>query len=119
MFAIVLSLRRFSLLALIGQPVDEAGQNVGRDLDQLQPFREVGMSVCLNQTAVFLARMDPKASSAFDPLVEELDEPDRSVLLTSTPRSRSVSPSRFSRRAASWVGAMRFRCLPATTITAT
>lgn len=46
---------RLALGLLVGQPVNEAGEGVGGDVDQLEAGREVGMGVGPNQAPVFLA----------------------------------------------------------------
>ena len=71
-----------ALLLLVGQPVHEAGQRVGGDVDQLEAGREVGMGVVADQAAVFVAGVLAEAAAALaavalDPFVEVAQEGDR------------------------------------------
>ena len=75
-----------ALRLLVGQPVHEPGQRVGRDVDQLEAGREVGMGEGADQAAVFVAGVLTEAAAALaavalDPLVQITAEGDRRALL--------------------------------------
>jgi hypothetical protein len=76
----------FALRLLVGQPVHEAGQRVGGDVDQLEAGREVAVGVGADQASVFLAGGLAKAPAALaavalDPLVQIAAKGDRAALL--------------------------------------
>jgi hypothetical protein len=71
---------------LVGQPVHEAGQRVGGDVDQLEAGGEVAVGIGADQAAVFLAGGLAEAPAALatvalDPLVQVATEGDRAALL--------------------------------------
>jgi hypothetical protein len=71
---------------LVGQPVNEAGEGVGGDVDQLEAGREVAVGVGADQAAVFLASGLAEAPAtlaavALDPLAQVAAEGDRAALL--------------------------------------
>ncbi|HVO53119.1 MAG TPA: hypothetical protein VMT37_01770 [Solirubrobacterales bacterium] len=113
----------FALLVLVGQPVHEAGELEGGDVDQLQLGREVGRGVAGDQPPVFVAGVLAEAAAALtaialDPFIEERQEGDRRRLLQLAAVAVGLALALIL-RAASYVRALRLRCLPATSITAT
>ena len=78
-----------ALLLLVCEPVHEAGQRVGAQVDQLQLALEVAVRVGVDQTAVFLAGALAEAAPslaaiALDPFIDVAKEADRRALLELT-----------------------------------
>lgn len=71
---------------LVSQPVNEAGEGVGGDVDQLEAGREIAVGAGADQAPVFLAVCLAEAPTALaavalDPLVQIATEGDRTALL--------------------------------------